>query len=248
MPENDEQRAELVSTARELSETVDTFDGLAGLLRRVLPQLTEASGEAEFQDGVRILTEQLDDMAIHQLGMLVNAAWLYRDAADHPHGASHPGLAVAEPGRGTESEPHLRPRRRTPSLADAVQSGSRSPWGAELVDHIFNVGTYLAAAAAGGIVGNRADSGVLRALKAVRDRWRARKAADDAPLLPDEAIALAKAAAEASGHAAEGLVPLGATPRDDGSWSVRLRTGRDTLRVVLPPGDPGEALILFEAG
>ncbi|WBB75637.1 hypothetical protein O7602_09090 [Micromonospora sp. WMMD1128] len=125
------------------------------------------------------------------------------------------------------------------------------PLSAPSHDIVVEVAKFLGAAAAGGVVGNRIDAGVVatarRMFRLVTERWRRRAPSADAPLTVEEAVEAARAAVIAAGyHPSRTLSTERATK---GSWIVYLHTReKDTsvrLRVWVPPGPPDCATILI---
>jgi hypothetical protein len=95
-------------------------------------------------------------------------------------------------------------------------------------------------------VASRPDATIVRAFEHVRARWRSRAKTDD-HLREEEAVDLATAAACTLGYAAEHLHVLETQASENGEWLVRMRADDDGIRVVVPPGDPGQAQLLIEA-
>lgn len=120
-----------------------------------------------------------------------------------------------------------------------------------LLETAVQVATYLGAAGIGGIVGNRADSAVVRTasrlFQSIRDRWRHRGGDVGEPLGEDEAVDAAIAAAIALDYSLESLRVTGTDRRPDGSWRVTLAAPDGELRALVPAGDPAEATILIIA-
>lgn len=105
----------------------------------------------------------------------------------------------------------------------------------------MHIGTYVGAAAAGGIIGNRADAGIIGALKrmlrSVRERRHGRSGRA-APLTEERAVELARAEVVRTGHAEHTITLLG-IQREPDCWIVMLRavhvTGAlDGMRVRVP--------------
>jgi hypothetical protein len=125
----------------------------------------------------------------------------------------------------------------------------------EDVTLLVQVATYLGTAALGGIIGNRADAGMVATaqgmFRAVRDRWRRRASADDAALSEDEATDAAKAAAITQAYAPETIRVRASRQNVYGSWIIELaarpvdRRDTELLRVSVPPGDPANATIFI---
>jgi hypothetical protein len=218
-------RAELQGRARDVLASVERLDGLAEALRRWLPRLANPRDEADFQEAVEGLAGSLDEAAVHRLGMLAAELWLYRDAA-----ARQP---VPQPPPVVQPVPPSVPLEPSPAAP------------AELLDMVVDIASYLAAAAAGGVIGNRTDAVVRRLIGKVRVRLRKRTDDRQAPLDAEEAADVARAAALVQGYSLDRITELGAEPLADGSWLVRLSAGRETLRVTVPPGDPARARILI---
>jgi hypothetical protein len=95
-----------------------------------------------------------------------------------------------------------------------------------ILDHVVEVATYLGAAGAGGIIGNRADAATVRSVKElftrVRERWLSRKPEQDKALSRDEASDAARAVAGALGYPLESLSVRTAEQREKGSWVLIL--------------------------
>jgi hypothetical protein len=131
------------------------------------------------------------------------------------------------------------------------------PW---MPDLVVYVASFLGVAIVGGIIGNRADAGLVaatkRALRAgrlfrsVRARWSAHAKSEDSVLHADEAEDAAVAAAFAGGWPTAGLRVLGSRQENDGTWIVYLEIApsphqTECLRVRVPSGDPARATILI---
>ncbi|MEV5884797.1 hypothetical protein AB0L74_19015 [Streptomyces sp. NPDC052020] len=230
---------DLRNRARELYDVVGRLDGIADLLRRALPRVTDPRDDADFRAAVRELASGLDETAVHRLGMLVSELWFHRDPPAAP--APGPAPAAPRPAGSSGSQP-------APSPEEALAGRDRSPWlQPETLQSVVDVAGYLATAAIGGIVGNKSDLLAGKLIEAARARWRARRSAADASLTEDEAVDVARAAAHIQGFAAETLRVLTAEQQANGSWIVRLHASGETLRVTVPAGDPAQARILFEA-
>lgn len=122
---------------------------------------------------------------------------------------------------------------------------------------LIEVASYVGAAAAGGVIGNRVDAltvAVAREIfRTVCKRWYDRTAStresDDSeqtPLTQSEATDAAKAAASILGYDVRALVHQTALPHADGGWVVVLRAPDGySLRARVPAGNPAKATILL---
>ncbi|MEU8122376.1 hypothetical protein AB0C21_27025 [Spirillospora sp. NPDC049024] len=151
-------------------------------------------------------------------------------------------LDMPEPG-APSAEPRP-PHDDRPVVPDSGPDPSQPAWGGpipqsapEIIEHAVHVGTYVAAAAAGGIIGNRADAAtngaVRRMFRSLRERFgRA------APVTEERAFELARAEVVRTGHAEHTITLLG-IERESGCWIVHVRalhvTGAmDRMRVRVP--------------
>lgn len=223
-----EATGEIARMAREVQESVDQFANLDGLLRSTLPRLIDPSQDAEFNAAVSEVTGQLDEMALHQLSMLLNELWLYWNTAE----PASPGALTRPPSASVES----------------LTSHDRSVL-PHLVEEVVNLASFVSGAAAGGVIGRRADEAVQRMLNGARKRWRdrARSQGPNTPLNKEEAKEVADAVIAVHGDDANDDANdlLSAEFRDDGTWLLRLRTGGKTVTVAVPPGDPGRARVVI---
>jgi hypothetical protein len=207
--------------ARELQGSVGQFEDVKELLEQVLPRLGEPDHADNFHQAAERLTDRLDEMAVHQLSMLLSELWLYRNSPA-PRRSSVDGTS-AQAGSVTDTE-----RGTLPAVMEIA----------------VNLAGYLGAAAIGGVIGNRTDAQVQRLVHEVHQRWRARRPGPHDPLARDEAVEVAAAAATTQDF--DDLELVSAHLRSDtGSWEVRLRSGDDTLTVGVPPGDPSRARIVI---
>jgi hypothetical protein len=150
---------------------------------------------------------------------------------------------------GAPEEPATAPLPVVLDHTEPPQPEPALPSVPHIVKMAVEVATYLGAAGIGGIIGNRADSVVVRTtsrlFQSVRDRWQSRGADTDGPLSEEEAVDAAIAAALARDYHLESLRVTRAEQRPDGSWRVSLAAPRLTLRVMVPTGDPADATILI---
>ena len=141
------------------------------------------------------------------------------------------------------------PEPVVPEPTGTVPEHTDCPHATPIMELAVQAATYLGAAGIGGIIGNRADSAVVRTttrlFQSVQDRWRNRGAGTDAPLNEEEAVDIAIAAAIALEYGLEALRVTGTDQRPDGSWSVTLAAPDVALRALVPAGDPAEATILI---
>ncbi|GAA3972074.1 hypothetical protein GCM10023085_62900 [Actinomadura viridis] len=217
----DDARGEIARMAQDLEAVVEQFGDLKGLLERTLPVLGEPDSGQAFHDAAEVLTDELDEMAVHQLSMLLSELWLYRNGAA-------PRAPLPVDGR---------------AAGGALTGDERSMLPA-ILEVAVNLAGYLGSAAIGGVVGNRTDARVRRIVQGVHERWRARRGGPHDPLTRDEAVEVAVAAVAAEGY--EDCEVLGAVPRaDSGSWVVRMSAGAETLTVAVPPGDPSRARVVI---
>lgn len=133
---------------------------------------------------------------------------------------------------------------------DAASPGSAP---ADMVETIVQVASYALAAGVGGVIGNRSDAGAVALFRATFRKWRLRTSGSsqgdgDPPLVEEEAIALAKAAACQHGYDPDRLEVAEAREDPDGTWviSLRPRPYGDWLRVRVPSGNPLEVTVLIE--
>lgn len=105
----------------------------------------------------------------------------------------------------------------------------------------MHIGTYVGAAAAGGIIGNRADAGIAgavrRMLRSVRGR-RPGRSGRAAPVTEEQAVELALAEVVRTGYAEQTISHLDVV-REPGCWIVMVRAvhvtgGLDAMRVRVP--------------
>lgn len=217
---------EIARMAREMQEEIGQFTHLAELLRSTLPRLADPNRDAEFNVAVKELIERLDETTVHRLSMLLSELWLYWN--------------TTEPASRRPSAVPVRP----PSPEDTLSANDRSVLPA-VMESVVNLAAYVGTAAVGGVIGNRADAHVQRMVEGARERWRARRASPDTPLVEDEAIEVVYAAAAVHGDEIDGAELLSAELGEDGSWLIRLRMDRMTLTAVVPPGDPGRARVVI---
>lgn len=124
---------------------------------------------------------------------------------------------------------------------------------------LVSLGSYLGAAAIGGIVGNRADQSLVaiavRMFRSVHYRWHLRRVDDSSreasdrqnrdALTKHEAVDAARAAAYILGYSPSEIRRYTAQLNNDDSWSVVLFARGEELRARVPSGDPAKATILI---
>ncbi|WUH98182.1 hypothetical protein OHR68_32480 [Spirillospora sp. NBC_00431] len=123
-----------------------------------------------------------------------------------------------------------------------------------MVETIVQVASYALAAGVGGVIGNRSDAGAVALFRATFRKWRLRTSGssrgegDEPPLVQEEAVALAKAAACQHGYDPDRLELTEANQGSDGTWVIFLRPRPygDWLRVRVPSGNPLEVTVLIE--
>ncbi|WP_067826080.1 hypothetical protein [Actinomadura kijaniata] len=137
------------------------------------------------------------------------------------------------------------------------RAGTPHPLGGT-AEVIVQVASYFLATGLGGIIGNRADAGAVALFKTVHQRWRTRTSQepeepDRQPLTREEAIDLAKAAAQMYGYSPEDMHPEKILyGPEDGSWFITLRAmtlnGRCSRQVGVrvPSGDPLRAVVYLQ--
>ncbi|MES9539919.1 hypothetical protein [Actinomadura sp. NPDC000600] len=152
--------------------------------------------------------------------------------------APEPGAPSPEPRASHDDRPGLRDSSpyppAPPGPADGIDAARSAP---EFLEHALHLVTYITAAAVGGIIGNRADAGLVgavrRMFRALRERFgRA------APVTEERAFELARAEVVRTGHAEHTITLLG-IERESGCWLVHVRalhaTGAmDRMRVRVP--------------
>jgi len=218
--------------ARELYDVVGRLDGITDVLRRALPRVIGPRSDHEFRAAVQDLVDNLDETAVHQLNMVVSELWFYRDQAFSVVPETLSARRDAAP-----------PSQSPPTLEEAVAAGDRTSWLS--LNTVVDIASYLATAAAGGVIGNRTDKGVVNLIQSACARWRARRSPTDNSLTSDAAVELATAAARIRGFTMEQVSIVSAERQADDSWVVRVRTPQGTLRVKVPAGDPAEAIVVF---
>lgn len=227
----EDARGEIARMAQDLSAVAEQFGDLKALLDRTLPALGKPEFVRGFHDAAEALADGLDEMAVHQLSMLLSELWLYRDGAA-PRASLPPDERTA--GERTAGG-------RTAGVAITGDERSMLP---AITEAAVNLAGYLGSAAIGGVIGNRADAQVVRIVQGVHERWRARRPGPRDPLTRDEAVEVARAAVTAEGY--ENCELLGAVAwADSGSWVVRMSAGAETLTVAVPPGDPSRARVVI---
>jgi hypothetical protein len=131
-----------------------------------------------------------------------------------------------------------------------------------VLEIVAHVGSYLGAAAAGGIIGNRADAGLLRTgrwLRGLVTNEQLEESSEIEPALSqNEAVQAAKEAARTQGFGEKFTQTSEPELRPDGTWTVRLRAADGLLvgipecgttrqlRVTVSPKYPEEATLLVE--
>lgn len=139
--------------------------------------------------------------------------------------------------------------RRSPGEAQAAP--------AEIAQILVHVASYVGAAAAGGVIGNRADAiftAVARRMFTSVDRsWHQRTVDPGAPLTREEAVEAAVASAVTRGYGQWSFQLRSASQGTAHSWIILLEAlcpaghCRDSLRAHVPAGDPFDVtIILFE--
>ncbi|QKW37285.1 hypothetical protein HUT06_27450 [Actinomadura sp. NAK00032] len=132
------------------------------------------------------------------------------------------------------------------------QAGSWPAGAHDILDHALHIGTYVGAAAAGGVIGNRADAGVVaavkRLLRAMRRRLPGGRGAEP-PLGREEAIESACSAVYGRGYLGGTFVAVRAD-READCWIVHCRalhleTGMELMRVRVPFADAASPSILL---
>jgi hypothetical protein len=124
----------------------------------------------------------------------------------------------------------------------------------DVVDHAMHIGTYLGAAAAGGIVGNRADAGLVAAMKRMIGALRGRLPGGRTRFIPppvsrEQAIEHACHAVAVQGYMGSSLITL-STDQEDDCWLIHCRAlhpsrGEDWIRVRVPFNDPATSTVLI---
>ncbi|GLY84194.1 hypothetical protein [Actinoallomurus iriomotensis] len=197
--------------------------------------------------------EYLDGRALPETSLMLHI--LLRGIKGHDGAA--PGdeddPAIFTLWRRASGQPDPAPTTPLPPVPPAEHEPDFAPFPTTgMVELTVQVAAYLGAAGIGGIIGNRADSAVVRTtarlFQSVRDRWRHRGGRTGEPLSEEEAVDAAIAAAIALDYSLDLLRVTGADPRSDGSWRVTLAAPDATLRAVVPAGDPAEATILIMPG
>lgn len=153
------------------------------------------------------------------------------------------------------------PQPPPPVLEPGPPQGYPQPGGwvgstPEILDHALHIGTYVGAAAAGGVIGNRVDAGVVaavkRAFRAMRRRLPGGRRAGPS-MSRDEAIESASSAVYGHGYLGGTCVPVRAD-READCWIVHCRavrpgTGEDLIRVRVPfAGSASPSILLVNCG
>jgi hypothetical protein len=134
---------------------------------------------------------------------------------------------------------------------------------AAAIEFVIEVASYLGAAAAGGIIGNRADATltvfVKWAFEGICRRWRHRPHRTELSLSKWDAVCAAATSIIAFGYKPKPYGPWNlrledASQQSDGSWVVVLVVActmnrcRERFRVRVPAGDPSNASIILLHG
>ncbi|MFB4309209.1 hypothetical protein [Actinomadura sp. GTD37] len=216
-------------------------------------ELLANGGPAEFHQAAMRMSEPLCGMPHGAWTTLIAGCEIYRfsDQGRAPEwadgmrqwlGRPGPPAPYAAAGPAPDGPPAVPVSTPDPYPYD----GSPAPQGwagsaPDLIDHALHVGAYVGAAAAGGIIGNRADAGfagaVKRTLRSVRARWRglfgrSRRVPED------HAVEVARTEVVSRGYGEQTIMLL-AAERESGCWIVTLSavhaTGTpDRLRVRIP--------------
>jgi hypothetical protein len=137
----------------------------------------------------------------------------------------------------------------------ASPPGQPPPMGLpDMVDHAVHIGTYVGAAAAGGVIGNRTDAGLVagvrRVLRPVRRWWRRRgRRRDRSRLTEEQAVESARALVAGRGYAA-GSFSVQRVERVTDCWTIfcaadHLTAGNDRLRIRVPFAESARPSILI---
>jgi hypothetical protein len=147
--------------------------------------------------------------------------------------------------------PPDRPRRSLPP-----PGGVAAATASEVLEYVFDVGGYLAAAGIGGIIGNRADALLVSMIKSLYDRGRRFWPSQD--LMPlESAVPLARTAILATFPGRYGPVEVAVDSvqaDEDGNWHIRIVRFEAAVQstafywVKVPPSrDPARARLSIRA-